>query len=186
LPTPRVINTSGIFVLDSSYPDSIGQIAPFYGNFAVCLKAYAYVLMMGGRGLTEVSEQAVLNANYVMHSLKGHYDVPYPRTCMHECVLSAKRQGQYGVKAIDIAKGLIDRGIHPPTVYFPLIVREALMVEPTETESKETLDAFIGAMIDIANLAESDPESLRRAPVAAPVGRLNETKAAKDMDVAFL
>ena len=171
---------------DDSTPDSIGPVAPFYGNFAVCLKAYAYISMMGGRGLTAVSEHAVLNANYLMHSLRDYYDIPYFRTCMHEFVLSAKRQEQYGVKAVDIAKGLIDRGIHPPTVYFPLIVREALMAEPTETESKETLDAFIAAMVDIAKVAESDPESLHRAPVTSPVGRLNEAKAAKDMDVAFL
>jgi len=209
LPTPRVIRKNinngaipgdnrmgdrphaasgdtGVLILDDDYPDSTGQIAPFYGNFAVCLKAYAYILMLGGRGLTEASEQAVLNANYVMHALKEHYYVPYLRTCMHECVLSAKRQGAHGIKAADIAKGLIDRGIHPPTVYFPLIVKEALMIEPTETESKETLDAFIAAMIEIAKLAETDPESLQKAPITSPVGRLNEAKAAKDMDVAFL
>jgi glycine dehydrogenase subunit 2 len=187
LPTPRLIATGdGGWEFSDGYPDSIGPIAPFYGNFSVCLKAYAYILMMGGRGLTEVSEQAVLSANYIMHSLKDYYDVPFLKTCMHECVLTAKRQMERGVNAADIAKGLIDRGIHPPTVYFPLVVKEALMIEPTETESKETLDEFIAAMIEIAKLAETDPESLKRAPVTTPVGRLNETKAAKDMDVAFL
>jgi len=183
----RAINTSGDFyALDrGGYPDSIGPVAPFYGNFAVCLKAYTYILTLGGKGLAEVSEQAVLNANYVMHSLKNHYDAPYPRTCMHECVLTAKRQMERGVKAADVAKALIDRGIHPPTVYFPLVVKEALMIEPTETESKETLDAFIAAMIEIAQAAQTDPESLHRAPVSTPIGRLNEAKAARDMDVAF-
>ncbi|MCL2182182.1 MAG: aminomethyl-transferring glycine dehydrogenase subunit GcvPB [Chitinispirillia bacterium] len=193
LPTPRIIktgpggdNAGNVFALNSDYPGTIGKIAPFYGNFSVILKAYAYILMLGGRGLTAVSEQAVLNANYVMHSLKDHYYIPYLKTCMHECVLTAKRQGEYGVKALDIAKGLIDRGIHPPTVYFPLTVKEAMMVEPTETESREVLDAFAAAMVEIAGAAASAPESLHRAPVSSPVGRLNETKAARDMDVAFL
>jgi glycine dehydrogenase subunit 2 len=206
LPTPRVIkreggiwpandsadiekiikNHGGFFELSGDYPDSIGQIAPFYGNFSVCLKAYTYILMLGGKGLTEASEQAVLNANYVMHALKDHYDIPYLKTCMHECVMSAKRQMENDIHAIDIAKGLIDKGFHPPTVYFPLIVKEAIMIEPTETESKETLDSFIEAMIEIAEAAEADPESLHKAPLTTPVGRMNETKAAKDMDVAFL
>jgi glycine dehydrogenase subunit 2 len=143
-------------------------------------------LAHGGRGLTEASEQAVLNANYIMHSLKDYYDAPFLRTCMHECVLSAKRQAERGVRAADIAKALIDRGVHPPTVYFPLIVKEALMIEPTETEGKEALDAFIGAMIEIARAAEAAPESLQKAPVTTPVGRMDEAKAAKRMDVAFL
>ncbi|MDR2577272.1 MAG: aminomethyl-transferring glycine dehydrogenase subunit GcvPB [Chitinispirillales bacterium] len=192
LPVPRLAakssagKTGAHFEFSDDYPDSIGPVAPFYGNFSVCLKAYVYILMMGGKGLTEVSEQAVLSANYIMHSLKDYYDVPFLKTCMHECVLTAKRQAERGVGAADIAKGLIDRGIHPPTVYFPLVVKEALMIEPTETESKETLDEFIAAMIDIAKCAETDPESLKRAPVTTPLGRLNEAKAAKDMDVAFL
>ena len=171
---------------DGDYPDSIGQAAPFYGNFSVCVKAYAYMLMTGGKGLLEVSEQAVLNANYVMHSLLERYDAPYPKTCMHECVLSASRQAEAGVKAADIAKALIDRGFHPPTVYFPLIVKEALMIEPTETEGKEALDAFIGAMSEIAGIAASDPKPLHACPVTTPVGRLDETKAAREMDVAAL
>ena len=195
LPVPRVVKKTGgddgapaggFYALDDAYPGSIGPVAPFYGNFAVCLKAYTYILMHGGRGLAEVSEQAVLNANYVMRALMGRYDVPYPRACMHECVLTAKLQAGRGVKAVDVAKALIDRGIHPPTVYFPLVVREAMMIEPTETESKEVLDAFIAAMAEIAETAQTSPESLQNAPVATPTGRLNETKAARDMDVAFL
>ena len=184
LPTPRVVEKT-YFELNDRYPDSIGPVAPFYGNFAVCLKAYMYILMLGGEGLKEVSEQAVLNANYVMRALEGRYDVPFPKTCMHECVLTAKRQMANGVHAADVAKALIDKGFHPPTIYFPLIVKEAMMIEPTETESKETLDAFITAMTEIAETAETNPESLHKAPITTLVGRMNETKAAKDMDVAW-
>jgi len=190
LPTPRVvkINADADYAIapNSDYPDSIGPVAPFYGNFSVCVKAYAYILMTGGKGLLEVSEQAVLNANYILRSLTGHYDAPYPKTCMHECVLSASRQAEAGVKAVDVAKALIDRGFHPPTVYFPLIVKEALMIEPTETEGKEALDAFIGAMTEIAQIAASDPKSLHACPVTTRVGRMDETKAAREMNVALL
>ena len=180
-----VKRSDGTFALEYDRPKSIGYIAPFYGNFAVCLKAYSYILMLGAEGLVEVSENAVLNANYTMHSLKEDYDVPYLKTCMHECVLSAKKQAGHDVHAIDIAKALIDAGFHPPTVYFPLIVKEAMMIEPTETESKETLDAFIDAMKTIAIAAKETPEALRAAPRTTPVGRLDETKAARDMDVCF-
>lgn len=186
LPISRIAKRSdGTYALNYDFPKSIGYIAPFYGNFAICLRAYAYILSQGAEGLKEVSENAVLNANYVMHSLKNHFDVPYMKTCMHECVLSAKKQMENGVHALDIAKSLIDKGIHPPTIYFPLIVKEALMVEPTETESKETLDAFIAAMKEIALQAQKDPETLHKAPVTTPVGRLDETKAVKDMNFCF-
>ncbi len=187
LPISRVVKRSdNTYTLNYDYPDSIGYIAPFYGNFLVCLKAYAYILALGPDGLTEVSENAVLNANYLMHSLKDDYELACNRTCMHECVVSASRQSENGVRAVDIAKGLIDRGFHPPTVYFPLIVKEALMIEPTETESKETLDRFIAAMKEIAQLATRDPDKLHEAPVTAPVGRLDETRAARSMDFAAL
>lgn len=186
LPVSRVTKRSdGTYILNYDFPKSIGYIAPFYGNFGICLRAYAYILSLGAKGLVEVSENAVLNANYVMHSLKDVYNIPYFKTCMHECVLSAKDQMANGVHALDIAKSLIDRGIHPPTIYFPLIVKEALMIEPTETESKETLDTFISAMKDIAQLAKSDPQTLCNAPVSTPVGRLDETKAVKDMNFCF-
>jgi glycine dehydrogenase subunit 2 len=186
LPISRIAKrTDNTYALNYDFPKSIGYIAPFYGNFAVCLRAYAYILMLGKQGLIEVSENAVLNANYVMHSLKNDYHVPYPTTCMHECVLSAKNQAAQDVHAIDIAKALIDAGFHPPTVYFPLIIKEAMMIEPTETESKETLDAFIEAMKRIAAAAREAPEALHAAPRTTPVGRLDETKAAKDMDVCF-
>ena len=135
---------------------------------------------MGAEGLLNVSETAVLNANYMMEKLKPWYDISYDRICMHEFVLSAQRQKKQGVSAMDISKRLIDFGFHPPTTYFPLIVKEALMIEPTETESRETLDAFIDAMIQIAKEAKEDPEKAHTAPHIAPIGRLDETKAARN------
>ncbi len=132
-----------------------------------------------------VSEHAVLNANYIRVRLKDYYDLPYDRICMHECVFSAKKQAKNGVRAIDIAKYLIDKGFHPPTVYFPTIVKEALMIEPTETESKETLDRFIETMIEIARLAEKKPQILKNAPLTTPVKRLDEVKAARDLDLRW-
>ena len=174
----------GSHYLDYDLPKSIGYIAPFYGNFAIILRAYAYLLMLGGEGLERISENAVLNANYVRARLGEHFDAPVDRRCMHECVLSASRQAKGGVRAMDIAKALIDRGYHPPTVYFPLTVDEAMMIEPTETESKETLDGFIDAMIEIAQLAESDPDALHAAPKTTPVGRLDEVRAARQPDLA--
>jgi glycine dehydrogenase subunit 2 len=125
----------------------------------------------------------VLNANYVKEKLKKYYYLPYDKTCMHECVFSAKNQAKNGVHAVDIAKALIDRGIHPPTIYFPLVVEEAIMIEPTETESKETLDEFISAMIAIAGLAESDPEKIKSAPMTTEISRPDETKAAKEVKI---
>lgn len=186
LPISRVVKRKdNTYTLDYDRPKSIGYIAPFYGNFSVCLKAYAYILLLGAEGLVEVSENAVLNANYMMHALKKAYDLPFDRSCMHEFVLSAKKQNEHGIHAIDIAKALMDEGFHPPTVYFPLIVKEALMIEPTETESKETLDAFISAMIRIAKKAEESPEALLAAPTSTSVNRPDEVKAAKDMDFSY-
>ncbi len=176
----------GSFSLDYDLAKSIGYIAPFYGNFGIIVRAYAYMLMLGREGLLRVSENAVLNANYIRHKLQDHYDLPHPQLCKHECVFSATRQAAGGVHALDIAKALIDRGFHPPTMYFPLTVPEALMVEPTETESKETLDAFIDAMIEIAELAETDPEAVTSCPTTTPVGRLDETRAARQPDLASL
>jgi glycine dehydrogenase subunit 2 len=140
-------------------------------------------MLLGSNGLRAVSENAVLNANYMMHKLKDVYALPYDMPCMHEFVLSASRQAEKGVKALDIAKALIDRGFHPPTIYFPLIVKEAMMVEPTECESKETLDSFIAAMREIAALAESNPEAVQAAPVTTPISRPDELRAAKTMDL---
>jgi len=188
LPISRVVKRSdNTYALEYDFPKSIGYIAPFYGNFLVLLRAYAYIRLLGADGLREAAENAVLNANYVMNRLKDVYDVPYPGTCMHEFVISAKRQlDACGVKAMDIAKALIDAGFHPPTVYFPLIVREALMIEPTETESKQTLDRFIAAMRQIAHLCETDPEAVKRAPLTTSVSRPDELRAVKQMDFAAL
>lgn len=184
LPVSRVVRLEdGQYFLDYDYPDSIGFIAPFYGNFGVILKAYAYILRLGRDGLSRASEYAVLAANYLRKRLENHLHIPYNRTCMHEFVVSAVNQAQNGVKAVDIAKALLDKGHHAPTVYFPLIVKECLMIEPTETESKETLDRFVDDLIDILETAEKDPEKIRNAPYTTPVRRLDEVRAAKKMEL---
>ena len=186
LPTSIVIKRQdGTYSLEYERPESIGYIAPFYGNFGIVLRAYAYILALGREGLEAVADNAVLNANYLRARLREHYDVPFDRTCMHEFVLSAARQARKGVKALDVAKALLDRGFHAPTVYFPLTVPEALMIEPTECESKETLDAFADALIEIAELAERKPEQLHECPMCTPVGRLDEVAAARRLDVCF-
>jgi glycine dehydrogenase subunit 2 len=186
LPQPRIVKKGdGSFALETDNSRSIGRTANFFGNFGVMVKAFAYMTMLGREGLIQVSEQAVLNANYILSRLRGHYDLPYEQTCMHECVFSACRQLKAGVHAIDIAKYLIDRGFHPPTVYFPLNVKEAIMIEPTETESKQTMDAFIAVMIEAAETAERNPEELHQAPLTMPVSRLDETKAAREQNVCF-
>jgi glycine dehydrogenase subunit 2 len=182
LPVSRVIKRDdGTYSLNYDLPDSIGYIAPFYGNFGILLRAYAYIRLLGAEGLREVSEHAVLNANYIRVKLKAAFDFPYDRMCMHECVCSASRQAAKGISALDISKALLDRGFHSPTMYFPLVVKEALMIEPTETESRETLDAFIDALLEIAACVETDPASLHAAPVTTPVGRLDEVAAAREM-----
>ena len=186
LPISKVIKRSdGSYALDYNGPKSIGYIAPFYGNFLVILKAYAYILLLGKQGLIDVSEYAVLNSNYILKRLKSHFEIAYDRICMHECVFSASKQVENGVHAIDIAKALIDRGFHPPTIYFPLVVKESIMIEPTETESKETLDEFIDVMIEIAELSKTDPEKIKSAPKLMPIKRLDETKAARDLDLRW-
>lgn len=186
LPISRVEKRGdGTYCLNYDYPDSIGYVAPFYGNFAVILRAYAYILALGGDGLSRVARNSVLNANYLLRRLEEHYEVPFDRPCMHEFVLSAARQAQVGVKALDIAKALIDRGFYPPTMYFPQTVEEALMIEPTETEGKATLDAFAEAMIEIARLAEEDPDALHRAPETTPVSRLDEVGAARHLNLRY-
>ncbi len=173
----------GSYALEYERSKSIGYIAPFYGNFGIILRAYAYMLTLGREGIVRVSENAVLNANYIRTKLAPYFKQKYDRTCMHECVFSASNQADKGVHALDMAKALIDRGIHPPTMYFPLIVPEALMIEPTETESKETLDTFIEAMIEIAELVESNPEAITECPLTTPVTRLDETQAARKPDL---
>jgi glycine dehydrogenase subunit 2 len=185
LPGPFVIKESDGKYRFAAREHSIGRAKSFHGNFGVMLRALAYIRSLGSDGLVNASETAVLNANYLLERLKNDYDTPYGTRCMHEFVLSASNLGQYGVKAMDVAKALIDHGIHPPTVYFPLIVREALMIEPTETESRQTLDDFVDVMKKIAATAKEDPEALHRAPVTTPVGRLDEVDAARNPVLRF-
>ena len=169
-----------------NFPQSIGRVHSFHGNINVIVKAYAYIRSLGAEGLKQASIKAVENANYMMNKLKAHYFLPYDRTCQHEFVLSAKWQKEkYGIRALDIAKRLIDYGFHPPTIYFPLIVEEALMIEPTESESAATLDAFCEAMIKIAGECEREPELVKSAPHDTPVRRLDETKAARCPDIRY-
>ncbi len=187
LPQPRIVmDDDGKLLLETTNPGTIGRTANFFGNFGVMVRAYAYIIMLGREGLIRVSEQAVLNANYIKERLKPYYDLPYDMTCMHECVFSASKQLALGVHAIDIAKFLIDKGYHPPTVYFPMIVKEAIMIEPTETESKAAIDAFIAVMIEAAQTAESNPQALHDAPLTMPISRLDETKAAREQKVCFI
>jgi len=186
LPVSRVIRREdGTFALNYDYPKSIGYIASFYGNFGVLLKAYAYILLLGQDGLRQTSDHAVLNANYIRARLQEYYAVHCDRVCMHEAVFSASRQTAVGVHAIDIAKFLIDQGIHPMTVYFPLTVKESLMIEPTETEAKQEMDEFIAAMIAAAELAQKDPASFHDFPKTMPISRPDEVKAAKELKVNF-
>jgi len=177
----------GTYALEYDRPGSIGYVAPFYGNFGVVLRAYIYTLMLGKEGLKRAAENAVLNANYVKEKLRNYYSLAYDRVCKHECVFSVTEEMiTNGVHAVDVAKALIDRGFHPPTVYFPTIVAEAMMIEPTETESRETLDAFIEAMIEIAAQAKTEPDKLKSAPTTTPVCRPDETAAARNLNIASL
>ena len=181
LPIPVVKKDGDDYRLDFDRPKSIGRLKAFYGNFGVLVKAYAYIMTMGAEGLKRVSETAVINANYIKERLKEHYDLPFDdRPCMHECVFSDRRQAPYGVKTIDIAKRLIDYGFHPPTVYFPLVVHGAIMIEPTETEGRRTLDRFCDAMIAIAKEAKENPELLKDAPSGTIFRRLDEVRAARE------
>jgi glycine dehydrogenase subunit 2 len=186
LPVPRVVKKGKRFDWKYDFPDSIGRVRAFYGNFNVMVKAYAYIRSLGPDGLKKASETAVLNANYVKERLRPYYDLPYDRMCMHECVFSGRRQvKESGVHTSDIAKRLLDYGYHPPTIYFPLIVPEAIMIEPNETESKETLDAFCDTMIVIAREAKENPDLVKSAPLTTAVRRLDDVKAAREPDVCW-
>jgi glycine dehydrogenase subunit 2 len=185
LPVPAVVRGEDAYGLDYDRPKSIGKVRAFTGPFGVFVRSYAYIRSYGPE-LREMSEVAVLNANYLLARLRDAYELPYDRLCMHEFVLSARNlKRKHGVTAIDVAKRLIDYGFHPPTIYFPLVVPEALMIEPTETETKETLDAFVEAMLAIAHEAEDSPELLKEAPTSAPVRRLDEVKAARNPVVRY-
>ncbi|WP_147802881.1 aminomethyl-transferring glycine dehydrogenase subunit GcvPB [Alkalicoccus halolimnae] len=179
LPAPVVVEKEGNYAFSYNFPDTIGRVKPFFGNFGINVRAYTYIRTMGPEGLKQVSLQAVLNANYMLRRLQPYFDTPYKQHCKHEFVISGKRQKKLGVRTLDMAKRLLDFGYHPPTIYFPINVEECLMVEPTETESKETLDEFCEAMIQIAKEAENSPETVQEAPHTTVVGRLDETTAAR-------
>ncbi|OFQ10583.1 MULTISPECIES: aminomethyl-transferring glycine dehydrogenase subunit GcvPB [Staphylococcus] len=185
LPKPMVIKDGDTFKYDNDIENSIGRVKPFYGNFGIYLRAYTYIRTMGAQGLKEVSEAAVLNANYIKARLKDRYEIPYEQYCKHEFVLSGSKQKEYGVRTLDMAKRLLDFGVHPPTIYFPLNVEEGMMIEPTETESKETLDYFIDAMLQIADEVESNPDNVLEAPHTTIIDRLDETTAARKPILKF-
>jgi glycine dehydrogenase subunit 2 len=179
LPKPVLVKEDDVYKFEYNRPQSIGRVKPFYGNFGINVRAFTYIMTMGPDGLQQVSENAVLNANYMMRRLEPHFDLPFKQHCKHEFVLSGRRQKKLGVRTLDIAKRLLDFGYHPPTIYFPLSVEEAIMIEPTETESKETLDEFIEKMIQIAKEAEETPELVQEAPHTTVVKRLDEATAAR-------
>lgn len=179
LPKPVLVKKDDVYTFDYNIPQTIGRVKPFYGNFGIYLRAYTYIRSMGPDGLKAVTEYAVLNANYMMRRLEPYFDLPYNRHCKHEFVLSGRRQKKLGVRTLDMAKRLLDFGYHPPTIYFPLNVEEGMMIEPTETESKETLDAFCDALIQIAKEVEENPGIVQNAPHTTVINRLDETKAAR-------
>ncbi|MBQ4123498.1 aminomethyl-transferring glycine dehydrogenase subunit GcvPB [bacterium] len=184
LPVPTIKYNGKNYYRDYSSKDSIGKMKAFYGNFSVLVKAYAYVLLMG-KELKNASANAVLNANYMMNKLKEYYDLPYDRKCMHEFVLSGEKQKEQGANTLAIAKRLMDSNFHPPTIYFPLIVHEAIMIEPTESETKERLDDFVDTMIQIAKEIEANPQEVLKHPLNTPVKKVDETLAARKPDLAY-
>lgn len=184
-PTIEFDAASGKYCLNSDLPASIGRMKAFYGNFGVMVKAYTYIRALGGEGLKAASEDAVLNANYLKSLLARHFYSPFDRYCKHEFIVTPKNLKEYGVHTLDIAKRLLDYGYHPPTIYFPLIVDEAMMIEPTETESKETLDSFAAAMASIARECRENPALVQEAPHNTVVGRLDEVRAARQPDLRW-
>lgn len=185
LPVPTVERSSNRYRLNLDRPKSIGRVHSFFGNFGMHVRTYTYILMNGKNGLRDISENAIINANYLLAKLRDHFELPYDVTPMHEFVLSAERQKSKGVRAMDIAKRLLDYGFHAPTTYFPLIVKEALMIEPTETETKETLDAFADALLQINREIDEAPDLVLSAPHTTPVKRLDDARAAKQVNVCF-
>ncbi len=185
LPHPRILKEGNRYFFEKNAPDSIGKLRAYYGNFGAILRSYAYIKALGAEGLKQVSENAILNANYLRACLVKMYEVPYGGFCMHEFVLSASRQKKKGVRALDIAKRLLDFKVHAPTVYFPLVVEEAMMVEPSETESKETLDEFVRILEAIEKEIEDDPQKVLEAPHQTPVSRIDEVLAARQPNLRF-
>lgn len=185
LPIPQVVKNDNAYALKMDIPTSIGKVHEFYGNFGVLVRAYTYMRMLGKEGIREVSENAIINANYIQALLKDHYEFPYKVFCMHECVLSADLQKKNGVSAKDIAKRLLDYGYHAPTIYFPLIVHEAMLIEPTETETMESLKNFADTMIKIAEEAKTNPNIVITAPLTAPTKRLDDALAARKLNIRW-
>ena len=185
LPIPRVEKRNDRYTLNFDYNNSIGQLHSFYGNFLVLVRAYCYILSLGDKGLEQMSKIAILNANYLKKKLANNYDIPFSQGTMHEFVISATKQKNRGVTALDIAKSLLDYNFHSPTIYFPMNIPEAMMIEPTESETQETLDNFADTMIEIDKFIDTNPESLTNAPLNTPVSRLNETKANRELDLNF-
>ncbi|MCH7618330.1 MAG: hypothetical protein IH880_00990 [Candidatus Marinimicrobia bacterium] len=185
LPVPRVQLQNGKYSLDYDFPDSIGRVHGFYGNFGVLVRAYAYIKLLGYDGFKAASKNAIINANYLKALISDKYSVPFSQHCMHELVISASEQKNRGVKAGDIVKRLLDFGVHAPTVYFPLIVKEALMIEPTESESKSSIENFVNIMKQIDEEIDTDPEMLKKAPYNTPVRRLDEAKAVRQLRITW-
>jgi glycine dehydrogenase subunit 2 len=185
LPVPVVEESGGLLRRVWDRPRSIGRVHSYHGNFGILVRALAYILSNGPSGLARVSRTAILNANYLMRRLAGTYELPHDEHCMHECVLSGRNLRRHGVRTLDVAKRLLDFGVHAPTVYFPLIVEEALMIEPAETETLDRLDHFAESLEQIAKEAAEDPERLRQAPHATPVGRLDEGRAARELKLRW-
>jgi glycine dehydrogenase subunit 2 len=179
LPVPRIVEEDGHYILSEDFPESVGKLHAFYGNVGVMIKAYSYILSMGAESLKRVSQLAVLNANYIKECLRDVFHLPYDRPCMHECVFTDKYQMAEKIMTLDVAKRLMDYGFHPPTIYFPLVVSGAIMIEPTETESKQDLDLFIEALKSIADESKNNPDLVRQAPSKCKVERLDEVKAAR-------
>jgi glycine dehydrogenase subunit 2 len=180
-----VIEHAGRYAFDYDRPRSIGRMHGGYGNFGVFVRAYAYLLTLGAEGVVEMSREAILNANYLLGRLRGRFELPHDHPCMHEFVLSGRSLRKHGVRTLDVAKRLLDFGMHAPTVYFPLIVEEALMIEPTETETLQNLDHFVGALERIAREAAEEPDTVKGAPWTTPVSRLDEGRAARELKVTW-
>ena len=185
LPVPRICKKEDQFCLETDTPASIGKISSFFGNFGVMVRAYTFIRMLGNAGLLDISKNAIINANYLLSLVRDYFKLAYDVIPMHEFVLTGDRQLQYGVKTMDIAKRLLDFGVHAPTVYFPLIVHEALMIEPTETESKASIENYAEILVQIAKEVEETPEKVKNAPYNTPVSRLDEALAARDMNIRY-
>ena len=186
LPVPMIQKRDDdSYYLENENPKSIGQIHSFYGNFGILVRAYTYILMMGKDGLIKMTKNAIINANYIKSKLQEKYQIPFPKGILHEFVISGTKQKERGIKALDIAKSLLDYGYHAPTIYFPMNVSEAMMIEPTESESKETLDGFIEAMLEIDENSINNPTKLKNAPVNTVVSRMDETKANRDLNLRW-